>query len=335
MRKNNKSLNPAQKRFADLVGIDFSKTATKAVRLKKTKEGCALVGMELLPPIDFNVPSHSLELPRQLAANYCCLAYNGPGSVIRMVNAPVGEGEEVLPETKLRELLNINEDFRVSVKLTNRGAGRKDSTFLASAIPKHDLENMLRLFPAGPPAAASIEVAGLSFVSAFLNARGVDSADAAVCLLDTGETMSNFVFLNKNKVSLVGRLSFGVAAIREKVASDLGVDQDLAASILADRSIDISSSVRAILEPFLKQLSISMDFLERHQGSRISTVYVSGGMSLAPSWCEEVGRLVKAPVEPWSPLENVEVDSAAVSDELIKQATRFSAAIGAAIGGLQ
>ena len=335
MSKTNKNKGRPEKRFSDLVGIDFSTTATKVVRLRKSKGVCSLVGMDHLPPIDFNTLAAGLELPRNLMTHYACLAYSGPRSVLRMINAPLKEDDEALPEEKLRELLNVTDDFRASVKLIQRGKGRKDSSFLAAAIPKDDVQFIRNLFPAGPPAPASVEVAGLSFVSAFLHARGEACAHDSVCLLDTGETVSNFVFLNNNTIALVGRLSFGVKTFRSRIADDLGVDDELAASILSDRAIDISSSVRSVLEPFLKQLSISMDFLARHQGCRVSKIFVSGGMSLVPSWIEEVGNMLTAEVSAWSPLENIEYDPESIPSEMIEQASRFTAAIGAAIGGLE
>jgi Tfp pilus assembly PilM family ATPase len=335
MSKKQKETNPSQKRFSDLVGIDCSTTATKVVRLKKSKSEISLVGIDLLPAIDFKSVSRRMELPRNINAYYGCLAYSGPTSVVRMVNAPLAAEENMMPEGKLRELLNVEESFRVSSRLIKRGRGRQDSSFLAAAIPQDDIQFLLNMFPSGPPAPASVEVAGLSFISAFLNARGEAHANEAVCLLETGELTSYFVFLNKGVVALVGKLGFGARTIRDRLAADLGVDDELAGTILSDRSINISASITTVLEPFLKQLSISRDFVERHQGCRISKVYVSGGLSLMSNWPEEVMRLLNAPVEQWSPIENIKVEADIIPEHLEKQLTRFSAAIGAAIGGFE
>jgi Tfp pilus assembly PilM family ATPase len=89
------------------------------------------------------------------------------------------------------------------------------------------------------------------------------------------------------------------------------------------------------MEPFIKQLTISKDFIERHQGCRVSKLYVSGGLSLLPSWGQEVGRLLHIPADTWSPLENITYDPDSLGEGIEKQATRFGAAIGAAIGGFE
>lgn len=328
-----------EERFAhrvpvDMVGVDFSTTATKVVRLKKIKEALCLVGVDVLPAVDFRAAAQRVELPKNLTAHYACLTYSGPASIIRMVNAPLSAGETTLHDGKLRELLNVKEDYRVSSKLIKKGAGRRDSNFLAAAIPSDDVRFLLNLFPAGPPAPASVEVAGLSFISSFLNARPDEAKNEAVCLIEAGESGSHFAFLNNGIVVLVGRFDSGGAKMRDRVAADLGVDDELAATIIADRSINISTVVQDVMTPFLKQLSISKDFIERHQSCHISKVYVSGGVSLLSQWTEMVEQSLNMEVVRWDPFENIQCDPELLPSEIALQAPRFAAVVGAAIGGL-
>ena len=256
--------------------------------------------------------------------------------MVRMINALLPDGETELPDNKLRELLNVEDDYRVSATLVNRGQGRKDSSLLAAAIPEDDVQFLLNMFPAGPPAPASVEVAGLSFVAAFLNARGDECRDEAVCLIEAGDTVSHFVFINKGTVVLIGKFGFGGSNLREKVIKDLGVDEELADTIMSDQSINISTTMNDAMTPFFKQLSISKDFIERHQGCRISKMYVSGGLSLLPNWSSLVEQMLHAEVQHWSPFENIQYDHPNIIPEhLASQATRFAAAMGAAIGGFE
>jgi len=326
--------NRPQVKTTDLVGIDFSTTATKVVRLKKGKEGVALVGIDLLPVVDLGAPSQRLELPRNMVAYYGCLTYSGLSSVVRMVNAPLGDDESELPDEKLRALLNVDDDYRVSAALLKKGQGRQDSSFLAAAIPEDDIRFLLNMFPAGPPAPASVEVSGLSFVSAFLHARGTECANEAVCLIETGESVSHFVFLNQGMVVLVGKFAVGGGMLQRKMTEELGVDNELARTILGDQSINLSASLIDAMNPFLKQLSISRDFIERHQGCRVSKAYVSGGASLFPHWAKAVGQELHTEVVSWSPFENIKCEPGIIPAMLADQSTRFSAAVGAALGGL-
>ena len=335
MIKQMLSKKRSKRRYSDLVGIDFATSATKVVRLKQTGNEVSLIGIDLLPAVDFSSASARIELPRNLMTYYSCLSYSRPETVVRLVNTPLPADEEYLPDAKLRALLSVEEDFRVSARLIKRGKGRQDSSLLAVAIPQDDVGFMLNMFPAGPPAPASLEISGLSFISAFVHARGAECANEAVCLIDTGELSSTYVFLNQGTVVLIGKMNFGSRTLRNRLAEDLGVDEDLASSILNDQSINISSSLNSVLEPILKQISISRDFIERHQGCQVAKLYVSGGLSLLPSWCAEVGQMLQFNAIPWSPLENISFDPDLLSPELKFEATRFSAAIGAALGGFE
>jgi Tfp pilus assembly PilM family ATPase len=324
-----------KRRCSDLVGVDFSTTATKVVRLKKVKDEISLMGIDLLPAVDFGAAAQQLELPRNILTNYACLTYSASSSVVRMINAPLTGDDVMIPHSRLSELLNVDSDYRVSADLIKKGKGRQDSNFLAAAIPQDDVRFLLRMFPAGPPSPASVEVSGLASITAFLHANESTCLNDAVCLIEAGETVSHFTFLNKGAVVLVGKFAVGGAQLRRKVIEDLGVDDELARTILADQSINISTTMLDIMTPFLKQLSISKDFIERHQGCRVSKIYVSGGVSLLPHWPDVVKQVLHADVIHWNPLENIQCDPEILPRELAEQSTRFAAAIGAALGGFE
>ncbi|MEA2069274.1 MAG: hypothetical protein U9P12_08745, partial [Verrucomicrobiota bacterium] len=91
------SKSRAQRRFTDLVGVDFSTTATKVVRLNNQKGKLSLAGLDLLPAVDFSAVASRMELPRNMASYYGCLAYTGSSAVVRMVNAPIPANDETLP----------------------------------------------------------------------------------------------------------------------------------------------------------------------------------------------------------------------------------------------
>lgn len=328
-------LKREKKGYSDLVGIDFSPAATLVVRLKKTRSAISLVGLEQLPGVDLADDQATFHLEKHLAANYGCLTYSGENTVLRAVAAPLAEGEAGLSESALQDLLNIGDEFRVSAKLLQRGRGRQDSTFLAAAIPEKDTEAILRFFEVGAPAALALEVAGLSYITAFLYTRGAECQEESVCLIDSGEECSYFAFLQKGEVALVGKYVFGARQLRSKVMSDLGVDEELAMGILADQSINVSATIMEVMSPFMKQLSISKDFVERRFGSKITKVYVSGETGQLSTWVEVVEQMLHAKVIRWSPFENIEYDSELFDDTLRGNESRYVAAVGAALGGFE
>ncbi len=316
------------------LGFDFASTATKVVRLKRSGDSIILMNAALLPPVDFSTPVCP-ELPRKMNAYYGCLCYSAKNAAIRVLHTPLRPNETEPSNDKLLELLSVNSDFRVASRLLQQGKGRQDSTLLGVAVPKADVDFFLSMFSAGPPAPASLEVSGLAAISAFLHARGAEFQNEVVCLIEAGENISTFAFLNRDELFLVGKYNFGLRSLRERLIRDLDVDGELAMTILKDRSINISSSLTGVQEAFIRQLSVSKDFVERHENCKITKTYLSGGLSLLSFWPQEIEQRLNISAQVWSPLENIRLSSAdAMPSELQDQATRFTAAIGAALGGL-
>jgi len=335
-RKIKQVTTRTQRKVSDLVGVDFSITGTKVVRLKKMKGGrISLVGIDLLPALDLTASKCSLKLSKQLTTHYVNLVYSGKEAVARVLNVPLPAGEEMLSDEKLRELLNVSEEYRVSAGLLKRESGRKDSMFLAAAIPESIIKTVLSSFETGAPALASIEVAGLAFISSFLHAQGDKVKKEAVCIVEYGESTTYFAFLNQGMVLLVGRFDFGGAVMRNKISKDLGVDEDLTKTVIVDRSIDVSSLIMEAMMPILKQLSISKDFVERHQSCEISKLYISGGTHQLSCWTEEVAKYLQVEVIPWNPLENIYCAKGVIPESFSDKIASFSVAVGAAIGGLE
>jgi hypothetical protein len=117
-----------------------------------------------------------------------------------------------------------------------------------------------------------------------------------------------------------------------KIQQQMGVDREVAQGIISDGSFDISSCVRDVMGPFLRQLSISRDFVERQEKCRIGELYLSGGMSLSKYWVEAIGKGSKMKVHLWNPFEPIHIPTGAYPADLAGQETRFAAAVGAALG---
>ena len=325
-----------QRKVFDLVGIDFSSTGTRVVRLKKKKDGAVvLTGMDLFPLVDLTKKECLSALPKAFSPHYANVAYSGGEAVARVLNAPLPAGEKMLSDEKLRESLNVSSDYRVSATILKKGQGRQDTMFLAAAVPNKVITSILSCFSTGSPAVASVQVAGVAFISAFLHAQGKKIKDEVVCVVEYGESTTYFAFLSKGMVLLVGKFGIGNALMREKVSAELGIDEDLTKTIIMDRSIDVSSSIMDVMMPVLKQLSISKDFIERYQACDVSKLYISGGRDLLSCWTKEAAQFLHVDVIPWSPLENIQYEKDMIPDALLDKMSSFSVAIGAAIGGLE
>jgi cell division ATPase FtsA len=151
--------------------------------------------------------------------------------------------------------------------------------------------------------------------------------------LELGAGSSSFAFVSEGAVLLLGKSNVGGDHIRKRIQTALGLDEELAQTLLLDKSVDISAPVHEILGSFLRQLAISRDFMGRRTDSSVSKVIVSGGMCASPYLVDALSEVFELEIQLWNPFEHLELGGA-FPESMSAHKYRFAAAIGAAAGGL-
>jgi Tfp pilus assembly PilM family ATPase len=206
---------------------------------------------------------------------------------------------------------------------------------LVVGLLEKEAQSVLDLVAVGAPAPRSLELSGLSSLAAFLHGPGQAHEQDAVIMIEAGAKLTFMALLNKGAVILLRKFDLGSESIVAKVQQQLNVDQDTARGIISDGSFDISQSVRAVMAPFLRQLTISKDFVERRENCRLVKCYLSGGTSLSTYWKEEIRNATGVDSELWNPFHGLRVAEGAYPADLIGQEPRFAAAVGACWGVLE
>lgn len=327
------SSTPERKRPPEIVGLDFSSSGVKAVRMKRVNEQLSLVAAACFPPAEYGEIVRP-NLGKAFATNYAALAISAPACVVRVV-AHTSSHMQTEINRQIRDQIGLDTSYRLaSIPSGQPVKGKGESRVLAVAIPDQDASAVLNLFAAGPPAPCSLEISGLASMNAALAGAMAADPEAPACLLDCGSRVSMMVFVNKRAVILARKLDVGGEAVVDRVQKHLGVDRDMAQSIMSEGAIDISQSVREVIDPFLRQMMISRDFVERQENCRVTTVWITGGMSMSAYWTNEIRKATGMNVTAWNPLEGIQVGADALPAELRGQECRLSAAIGAARGAL-
>lgn len=319
----------------DVVGLDFSVTGVKAVRMKRVGDQLTLTGAAMFPPGEGGALVRP-DLGKTFTANYAALAITAPTSVVRVVaHAPPQYATQGVDEV-LRQQIGLDESYRLSSIPSGQQVtkGKNEQRTLVAAITNADARAVLNLFREGAPAPCSLEISSLASLNAAVAGPVAREPGAPVCLLDCGARVSMMVFINNGAVILARKLDVGGEAVAERVQRQLGVERDMAESIMGEGAIDISQAVREVSDPFLRQVMISRDFVERQENCRVTTAYITGGLSMSSYWIQEIRRQAGMTVKTWDPLEGINVSEGAISAELRGQICRFSAAIGAARGVL-
>lgn len=314
----------------DVLGLDFGASGTKVVRLKTTEEKTSLLAADILPPVSAAGGSASITVPRPLQARYAAIATSTPGAVVKLLTLPLHSDKPT--DVHVNELMGLGDstDFRVGYE--HVFDSRTERRVLAVALPDASARAFCHLFPTGIPAPCSIEVAGLATMTAFARGPGANHKSDTVAALDFGATTTYVAFFNKGVMSLIRKFDFGSIQILKKLQESLGVEEEVAFGILYDQSFDVSKILRQTMEPFLQQMTISWDFVERRENSAISHFYVCGGLTAMKSWQDEVKETTGHEPATWNPFASLDVQPSAIPSRLIGQESRFAAAIGAAYG---
>lgn len=327
-----KSREPSQRKLSSLLALDFAHSGVKAVRLKKTKGRIALSAADILPPVNLDA-GQRFDLPKSLTAYYTSICASPEAARLRVFGNVMEEKDDI--EKVVRENLSVSDEFRAAGRVLVAGSGKKEGSFLGVAIPEKAVVQHLELFAEGAPAPHSLELAGLAAFSAFMFNRGKQTASQTICLIETGRRYTYVAFFYKNQLQMINRFEVGGETVEKKVQSALGVDAEMAQTILADGSVDVAAPIRAALASFVKQLSIYREYVERQNKVTLSGVYLSGGEALSPYWQSAIQEVLTLAPVVWNPFEKIDIPEGVYPEQLKGQESRFAAAVGAALGGME
>jgi len=338
-----KSLQDLLERFKaapkNLTGIDVGSSGIKTVRMRKSDTEISVLHADILPPVevpeepseDDSEPIPPLALPAKLRARYACLAVSGEKAIIKLLGFPGHFGEQAEAAIVQNMGMENPDEYRIGYKLTTEGHGKLESKVLAVALSEYVAGAAVMLLPTGLPAPFSLEVSGLAAMTAFLHTFGEDYRQSAVGVIDFGTESSSFALFNKGNLALFRRFDFGVNALMAKVQETLGVNEETAQGIVSDGSFDISQSVSEVMEPFVKQLIVSRDFIERRENCHIAKLYVSGGLVVSRDALDEMRSSIGLEVDSWNPFEKVTVLPGALPEDYSGREWQFAAAVGACL----
>jgi len=334
-----KYLKPRGPRQHDVVGVDLGSSGTKAVRLRLMDGKPRLTAAAQLPATPYPADaaeaarSSGLALPGVLHARYVALALSAPEAVAKLLVVP--RPADKLGDFAFSGMLGLaNPDaFRIGVEIESSTHG--ETTVLAAAIPDHMVRWALHLFPVATPAPCSAEIAGLAALNAIAYSLREKPAEGAAMAIDIGARTSTLGIFIRQDLALMRQFPIGSNAIMNRVAGELGMDEETARSVLTDDVIDASDAIRIALEPLVRQLMLGRDFVARHRNCRVANVYLAGGLSGSPFWRQHIAALLGFEPNDWNPLTIVPCDPAVASPDRTSASGCFAAAMGAALAALE
>lgn len=156
----------------------------------------------------------------------------------------------------------------------------------------------------------------------------------ASALVDVGASRTSINVLRGGDSCFSREINIGGADMTQAVARRLGVEGFEAEAIKRAseaHEAEVNSAISPVLEDLASELSLSIDYVENHDGLSVEEMLLSGGGVLAPGAAAYLEQATARPARTWNPLEGLRVDVDRVDvEELEAWAPSLVVAVGLA-----
>jgi len=158
--------------------------------------------------------------------------------------------------------------------------------------------------------------------------------ERAIALVDIGASRTSINVLCNGETCFSREIGIGGHDMTQAVARKLGLEVFEAEAIKRageDKEAEVTRAIQPVLEDLVNEISLSLDYVENHEGVRVEEVLLSGGGVLAPGAVTYVEQATGRAARTWNPLEGLRVESERVDiEELEAWAPSLVVAVGLA-----
>jgi Tfp pilus assembly PilM family ATPase len=309
------------------------------VRLKRTGSGITLLAADLFPRQAIPAPDgelvlpQPLQVPKALRALHAAIAVSSPQATIRLLSVPAGA--ESLQNLNFNDLLGIAEGAESRISYEVLATEGREQSVLAAALPEKQARWAVAMLPHGVPAPCSLQAGGAAVLNCFARELTAHHGDVPSIFVHVGTDATDVAAYYKGKLALYRPCPMGSASIVKTVRDRFGIEEELVPGVLEDDLIDASQPIAAAIEPFLRQLVLAREFVERKRSCRIEKVLLCGALMGAKHWTAHIVKTLGLTPEVWNPLATLPCPADALTERVKGMEGRFATAVGAALAVLE
>ncbi len=165
-------------------------------------------------------------------------------------------------------------------------------------------------------------------------AAAAPTEERAIALVDIGASRTSINVLCNGETCFSREIGIGGHDMTQAVARKLGLEVFEAEAIKRageDKEAEVARAIQPVLEDLVNEISLSLDYVENHEGVRVEEVLLSGGGVLAPGAVTYVEQATGRTARTWNPLEGLRVaDDRVDVEELEAWAPSLVVAVGLA-----
>jgi type IV pilus assembly protein PilM len=347
------------RRGKSIVGLDLGSQAVKAVEI--TLEGpepvvTGFARVEVPPGSDRAQALAEVFQRGKFASRNVVTSVAGQSVVVRYVAMPR------MSDNELKQAVRIEADRYVPFELDEvvldcqplrrkphrqeESAGDEQMNVLLVACRMQLLEEQVKLVSSQGLTPQAIDVDAFALANAWelcglpdeeLEAGaegGGKSEERGLALVDVGASRTSINVLCGGETCFSREIGIGGQDMTQAVARRMGVELFEAEAIKRagdERRAEVSKAIAAVLEDLTSEISLSLDYVENHEGLRVEEILLSGGGALAPGAVTYIEQATARTTRTWNPLAGLRVAEDRVDvEELEAWAPSLVVALGLA-----
>ena len=161
-----------------------------------------------------------------------------------------------------------------------------------------------------------------------------EGEERAIALVDIGATRTSINVLCGGETCFSREINMGGADMTQAISRRMGVEVFEAEAIkraCETHELEVNTAIAPVLEDLVSELSLSLDYVEHHEGVHVSEILLSGGGVLAPGAASYIEQGTARTARTWNPLEGLRIDVNRVNvEELEAWAPTLVVAVGLA-----
>lgn len=351
------------RRGKSIVGLDLGSQVIKAVEISLEGPEPVITGfarVEVPPGGDKAAALAEVFKRGKFRSKQVVTSVAGQAVVVRYVAMPR------MSENELRQAVRIEADRYVPFELdevmldcqplTRRraraedGGGEDQMGVLLVACRLATIEEQIQLVSGQGLTPTAIDIDAFALANAWelcgLPDEEIDGAaseggeasapkeERGIALVDVGASRTSINVLCGGETCFSREIGIGGQDMTQAVARRLGMEVFEAEAIKRagdEKKAEVSRAIAPVLEDLASEITLSLDYVENHEGLRVDEILLSGGGALAPGAVTYIEQATARTTRTWNPLEGLRVAEDRVDvEELEAWAPSLVVALGLA-----
>lgn len=347
------------RRGKSIVGLDLGSQVIKAVEISLEGPEPVITGfarVEVPPGGDKAQALAEVFKRGRFRSKNVVTSVAGQSVVVRYVGMPR------MSENELRQAVRIEADRYVPFELdevmldcqplgrrrtrADEGGGDDQMSVLLVACRLGTIEEQINLVTGQGLTPSAIDIDAFALANAWelcgLPDEEIDGAhdesapqeERGIALVDVGAMRTSINVLCGGETCFSREIGIGGQDMTQAVARRMGMEVFEAEAIKRagdENKAEVSRAIAPVLEDLASEITLSLDYVENHEGLRVDEILLSGGGALAPGAVTYIEQATARTTRTWNPLEGLRVAEDRVDvEELEAWAPSLVVALGLA-----